>query len=359
MNIKYTGDKYVKSVKVVPLPTTVTITPNCLMMIVGESATLAADIYPDITGVDKNVTWALTSGNAVTIDADGKVTAVSEGTATVTVTTQKNNKTDALTITVKPQGEYYVAKAFTVGDGKKVYFSKGNLQYQPSTDTWRFAEKQYTLLDFNPSSYTTTSTDWIDLFGWGMWLDEITDKAKITNTSETDSEYAPALNSDNEFANNKRTVDGTEWKTLSHSEWDYLITTRTNASKLYGVATVNGVNGLILLPDEWTDPEPCGKQFKSGKASSDGADYYKTVNEYTAAQWTELESAGAVFLPAAGGRFGSSVDGVGFRGLYWSSSTNDSDYAHDLLYFYSGRVEPSYGSRYRYYGFSVRLVRSL
>ena len=33
--------------------------------------------------------------------------------------------------------------AFPVSSsGKKVYFSKGNLQYQASTDTWRFAENQ-------------------------------------------------------------------------------------------------------------------------------------------------------------------------------------------------------------------------
>ena len=29
---------------------------------------------------------------------------------------------------------------------KKVHFSKGNLQYQASTNTWRFAEKQYDII---------------------------------------------------------------------------------------------------------------------------------------------------------------------------------------------------------------------
>ena len=29
---------------------------------------------------------------------------------------------------------------FSVGNGKQVRFSQGNLQYQASTDTWRFAE---------------------------------------------------------------------------------------------------------------------------------------------------------------------------------------------------------------------------
>ena len=41
---------------------------------------------------------------------------------------------------------------FSVSDNKKVSFSKGNLQYQASTNTWRFAEQQYL---------------YGDLFGWG------------------------------------------------------------------------------------------------------------------------------------------------------------------------------------------------
>ncbi|MBO4245105.1 MAG: Ig-like domain-containing protein [Bacteroidales bacterium] len=362
VDIKYTGDKYVKSVKVVPLPTSVTIkTTDCLAMMVGETLSLQAEIYPDITGVDKTVTWAVSSGNAVTIDADGKVTAVQAGDATVKVTTNTNNKTDALTISVKTIPSNCVAGVFSVGECKRVCFSKGNLQYQPSSSTWRFAQYQYTLLDdntttHNTTSYTPTSADWIDLFGWGMWLDEITDKAKITNTSTTNSDYAPALNSDNEFASNKRTVDGAEWMTLSYSEWYYLRYTRTNASKLFGVATVNGVNGLILLPDGWTDPKPDGKEFKSGVASSSGVDYYKTVNEYTAAQWIEMESAGAVFLPAAGYRNGASVDNVGYGGYYWSSAAHSATYAC-YLGFNSGNVYAYNG--YRCDGQSVRLVRSL
>ena len=32
---------------------------------------------------------------------------------------------------------------FSVSEGQQVYFSKGNLQYQASTNTWKFAENQY------------------------------------------------------------------------------------------------------------------------------------------------------------------------------------------------------------------------
>ena len=268
---------------------------------------------------------------------------------------------------------------FSVSADKKVYFCKGNLQYQPSSNTWRFAEKQYTLLDDNPethttTSYTATSIDWIDLFGWGMWLDEINDKSMITNTSTDNSEYAPTLSEKNNsdtslddyllddyveyyvFANNKKTVDGVEWMTLSYSEWYYLRFIRNNGSDLWGVAMVNGVNGMIILPDQWLDPEPDGKVFRSGVASNNGVEYFKTLNEYTAEQWSMMEAAGAVFLPAAGCRKGLSVRDVCCDGFYWLSASYDNENAR-RLYFNSSFV--SLHRYYCHYGFSVRLVRPL
>lgn len=50
------------------------------------------------------------------------------------------------------------------------------------------------------------------------------------------------------------------WRTLTSNEWGYLLNNRPNASSLKGVAQVNGVNGLILLPDSWT--RPSGVTFK-------------------------------------------------------------------------------------------------
>ena len=34
----------------------------------------------------------------------------------------------------------------SIGENKRVVFSQGNLQYQASTDSWRFADEQYTLI---------------------------------------------------------------------------------------------------------------------------------------------------------------------------------------------------------------------
>ena len=62
-----------------------------------------------------------------------------------------------------------------------------------------------------------------------------------------------------------------------------------------------------------------------------------------------------VFLPAAGNRYGTSVNNVGSNGNYWSSSYNNSNNAYNLN-FNSGNLNTNNNNRNN--GFSVRLVRS-
>ena len=60
----------------------------------------------------------------------------------------------------------YTPKAFTINaNGDKIFFSQGNLQYQASTNTWRFAEHQYDLIGSDNSNISSTYSGWIDLFG--------------------------------------------------------------------------------------------------------------------------------------------------------------------------------------------------
>ena len=70
--------------------------------------------------------------------------------------------------------------------------------------------------------------------------------------------------------------------------------------------------------------------------------------------WQRMEEAGCVFLPAAGGRYGTEVYEVGTDGNYWSSTYyydlgayGVGFYDYDLYVDYYGRV----------LGLSVRLVR--
>ncbi|MGM9826193.1 MAG: hypothetical protein ACI3Z8_07130 [Paludibacteraceae bacterium] len=54
---------------------------------------------------------------------------------------------------------------FSVAKDKQVRFSKGNLQYTQSTNTWAFAENQYEMLD-TANVRNNALADKIDLFGW-------------------------------------------------------------------------------------------------------------------------------------------------------------------------------------------------
>ena len=237
---------------------------------------------------------------------------------------------------------------FSVSADKQVTFSKGNLQYHPANDEWRFAESQLDYIGDANSNCSSTYNGWLDLFGWSTGATNF----GVSTSTDWENDY---LGSFVDWGTNQIGTDAPNtWRTLSYDEWDYLLNTRTNASVLKGVAQVNGVNGLILLPDNWVCPE--GITFKSGFHSSYGVEYYAAYQTFTAEQWSKLESAGAVFLPAAGYRYGSNVDFVQIFGIYWSATEFNSYNAY-YLNFYSDEAYMYDGNRD--YGLSVRLVKDL
>ena len=245
-----------------------------------------------------------------------------------------------------------LAGVFSVAADKQVKFSKGNLQYTQSTNTWAFAANQYEMLG-TANVENSALADKIDLFGWSG--STATAKWGIS-LSTNDNDYS------GDFADWGQNIgDGTIWRTLTKDEWTYLRKTRANASNLMGVARINldeagttYANGLILLPDTWTCPEDV--TFKSGFSSEYSIEAYADYQTFTLEQWAKLEAAGAVFLPASGNRDGSSVYGVQNYGVYWSATPYDSDRAY-RLYFYSNGA--GWSSSTRYDGQAVRLVQDL
>ena len=239
---------------------------------------------------------------------------------------------------------------FSVSDSTKVYFSQGNLQYQASSKTWRFAEHQFDIVGFDNKNISEKYNGWIDLFGWG------TSGYNGKNPYMTSTNYSDYGDGYNDIAGtsydwgvyNKISNGGNSagmWRTLTSSEWYYLISGRAQAGRLMGQGRVNNVNGLILLPDGWETPS-------SVKFTYDPGNY--STNVYSLDEWAVMESYGAVFLPAAGYRRGTDVGDVGSYGYYWSSSADGYAY---YLYFLSYGVYT--GSGYRYDGLSVRLVQDV
>lgn len=129
------------------------------------------------------------------------------------------------------------------------------------------------------------------------------------------------------------------WFVLSSDEWKYLLTKRrTDSGIRYAKATVNGVFGLVLLPDDW-------------KTTIYGI---KDGTVISKSDWTnKLEANGAVFLPAAGYRFNNWEKSVGTDGYYWSSDPEDTPY----LRFNNAMLSTSTNVFDQKYGLSVRLVK--
>lgn len=79
--------------------TSVSLNKSTLDIKVGETATLTATINPT-NATNKNVTWESDNTQIATVDTVGKVTAIKEGTAKITVKTKDGNYTATCIVTV-------------------------------------------------------------------------------------------------------------------------------------------------------------------------------------------------------------------------------------------------------------------
>ena len=278
-----------------------------------------------------------------------------------------------------PEGA--IPALFSISETQQVFFSKGNLQYQASTGTWRFAEHQWDYVGGVSEGYpyygeefgtvyengvkcdnsliSQTYSGWIDLFGWATsgW-DNNNHYYQPWDTESTgwtldgygygywDGEYSN-YSMTGDYANmdwgvyNAISNGGNEpglWRT-GGSELYYIVYNRQNAAYLQSRGTVNGVQGLILLPDAWILPE--GVTFLGSASGYD-------INTYDLEHWEIMENAGAVFLPEAGCRSGNTYSKNTI--LYWGPNGNYND-----GYAYAG----PYGSTLsRSHGCSVRLIQN-
>ena len=253
---------------------------------------------------------------------------------------------------------------FSVSADKQVTFSKGNLQYTQSTKSWSFASTQYEMLgannvtdgsedfDSKDGDYKegTALADKIDLFGWSTASTNFG-----VSTSENDNDYYGSFVDwgTNQIGNDAPNT----WRTLTYDEWNYLLNTRSHASSLCGVAQVNGINGLVFLPDNWTCP--AGITFKSGFHNNHSVEAYGQYQTFTANQWSKLEEAGAIFLPVTGIRYASTISGTSYS-YYWSASENENNSEEGCccFSFYAEEANALCGYN-RLYGMSVRLVKDL
>ncbi|MCQ2118035.1 MAG: hypothetical protein MJY76_07870 [Bacteroidales bacterium] len=257
---------------------------------------------------------------------------------------------------------------FTVdNDGTTMRFSKGNLQYQASTKTWRFAATQQTVIG-NKAGNTTSdstsrksSTSWIDLFRYGTsgyngknpYMINATE-SKYPNASLTSNTDWGRYNAISNGGSNKGL-----WRTLTSAQWGYILTNTSRTSTRYIKATVNGKACVLLFPDTYTHPSGYPALTNKNKAT-----VKCSATSFTSAQFAEMEKRGVVCLPATGyqndGETAVIEIGNGWAN-YWTASKSGANYKPYYFYF-QGDQDTDTSMSYQgsdanaAFGFAVRLV---
>ena len=316
-------------------------------------------------------------------------------------------------------GTWYTGHWFSGTTGK---------YYGPGTGNVYEGEEKCENTDWTNGSLSNTwmSTDcWVDLFCWNTWDKPLlitTDRTQYASTQDDFTDWGANVIYDGDVPR-----PANYWRTLTMQEWTYIVFLRDNAEELCGLASITvptpdgdvKTTGMILLPDDFVLPDGITFDYitKSGNhfpltlttsivsglpwGAYQGASTYPNTtldvpadaestlnavlahtdfiynqNNYTVAQWEQLEAAGAVFLPAAGWietlynyTYGDHPRQffARFKGAYWSSTMDeiDPEFPHRLSAQYLLMTNEGSGNKVGqasdplYTGCSVRLVRDL
>lgn len=237
----------------------------------------------------------------------------------------------------------------------KVQFAPGNLQatYDGNEWSWHFAANDYVIIGNGPGNTSITNTaPWIDgtgtvdLFGYSTAATYYGISSSVVS-GDYSGDFVDwgTLQIDSYAADT--------WRSLTEEEYDCLIYGREFYDLLCGNATIDGLRGTVILPDNWIGPEIIGIE----------EDHSFDANTFTRRDWDFMKANGAVFLPMGRRRGADLINYDG--GMYWGSPLpeNNSYYNENLIApFWSINEEgvfDTHMANLRYIGHPVRLVRNV
>lgn len=273
-----------------------------LSLLLGTSKTLRAIVQPDNATYNNPVTWSSSDSAIATVDDSGKVTAMKEGTATITAQTGGRNVSCAVTVVpaAVDLGLSVLWATCNLGanaaDDRGDYYAWGETapyyDYQ-YPDTWPLIWK-----DGKTAGYDWKSYKWCD--GSNRSLTKY-----CTNSKNGTVDNITVLDAEDDVAH---ILLGEKWRIPTDAEW-----TELKENCTWTGTTQNGVDGVLF---------------------------------------TSKKNGASIFLPSAG-----YMDRVYYNGgcIYWSSSlaVNYPDCALSV------GISPDYvnrSQRYRYYGHTIRPV---
>ena len=187
----------------------VSLSKSKVSIMPGNTYSLTATITPS-NASDKSVTWSSSDTSVATVDDEGVVTAVTYGTATITVTTTDGGYTDTCTVTVTDDVASDVTIYFNnTDDWTLVYCYAWNDDTLVNNATWPGeamtetdndgvwsitldGESEFTNVIFNNTSSQTPDLDIGDDgqiydYSEGTWSDYSSEKIAVTGVSLSDS----------------------------------------------------------------------------------------------------------------------------------------------------------------------------
>ena len=259
----------------------------------GETVTLVATVAPD-SATDKSVTWSSSDASVVTVDAAGKVTAESTGTATVTVSTNSGNKTAVCSVKVWTRHEWV-----DLGLPSHLKWAKYNIGATSPEEYGNY----YSWGEVAPKNH----------YEWGTYIWCSGYYYNLTKYNQQGSygliDNRKSLEPDDDAA---QVNWGGSWRMPTSAEFDELFRycTRTWTTR-------NGVEGELLTSNA------------NGKS---------------------------IFFPAVGYREGALVYNKESEGYYWSTTLNTNAPCFSYsLFFNSSRISTAYYRRF--WGMAVRAVK--
>lgn len=272
---------------------------------IGNTLTLTATVLPS-DATNRAVEWTSSDTNVATVDQNGTVKAVDNGTATITVTTKDQGKTATCSVTVKVPYTAVAPEAVDLGivvNGKNIKWGSFNLgatKLEEYGDYFAWGETA-------PKDNYAWST-----YTWCNGSSSTLTKYNNTSSYGTVVDNKTVLDSDDDAAH---AALGGKWRMPTDAEWTELRTkcTWTWVTNYNG----SGINGRLV----------------SSKTNGN-----------------------SIFLPAASYRFNTNLNNAGSYGSYWSSSLSTGHpYNAYRVSFGSDRVNRDYGNL-RCSGNSVRPV---
>lgn len=227
---------------------------------VGETITFAATVKPD-NAYDKSIMWASSDESVVTVDINGKVTAISKGISTITATANDGSGVYASCIVTVYRFDIPDAVDLNLPSGVKwASFNIGASEPEEYGLYYAWGETE-TKREYNWSTYKwcSGSEESLTKYNYQKRYGIVDNKS--------------VLEAEDDVACVKL---GGNWRMPTHDEWTELL---ENCTWVW--TTQNGISGRLV---------------------------------------TSKNNNKSIFLPAAGSRSDTGLIGAGSYGNYWSSS---------------------------------------